>query len=301
MKDFLGIDVGWVKAGRSDWEGKSVVVGTFQTLYRRDMGPDFYNYFGLVICDETHRVAARTFCHVLCKMNSRYRVGFTATPRRSDNLEDMIFWHMGEVGAVGKGQFLDCVVYKIMYSPQIPRNRYTWRGKESLAKLITALTEDEARNGIIVSMAANAARKGRSLLILSDRVAHLEHLCNRLRRDAAGDGAYTVDIYCAGSTKAKTAQRGRASGATITLATHSMAGEGLDLPQKDTLFLVTPKADVEQASGRIRRLYEGKKGCLVVDFCDQISFLPRLTAKRCRFYAAPGNDKGIWKIKEVRR
>jgi superfamily II DNA or RNA helicase len=50
-----------------------------------------------------------------------------------------------------------------------------------------------------------------------------------------------------------------------------MAREGTDIPWLDTAVLATPKADVEQIIGRIRREHPGKKEPVVLDPVDQDS------------------------------
>ena len=84
-------------------------------------------------------------------------------------------------------------------------------------------------------------------------------------------------------------------------ATNAMASEGLDIPNKDTLFITTPMGDPEQACGRIRRLYEGKKDPMVIEIVDQISFLNPMHKKRYRYYANPGLDKKEWLVKQILR
>jgi len=55
----------------------------------------------------------------------------------------------------------------------------------------------------------------------------------------------------------------------LVFGTYQYAKEGLDDPGLDTLFLATPKSDVEQPAGRILRIEEGKKTPLIVDFVDE--------------------------------
>jgi len=254
-----------------------------------------------ILVHNCHRMSAPTFSAAICKIPSKYRMGLTATPRRGDKLEDIFFYHIGDVGAVGRGSFLDCLPYIIEYHPGIRDTQWNWNGRPSLSRLVTALSRDSERTGMICRLIANAARKGRNVLALSDRVNHLDEICNRLQAGfaAAGD-PYTVGVFRAGATKKIAAERARAETCHVTLGTYTMAMEGLDLPAKDTLVLATPKGDVEQATGRIRRLFEGKEAPVVLDIQDQIGFLQSFAQKRERFYRNSGLDKGAWKIKRVR-
>ena len=295
---FLGITPGIIQGPNCDYKGHKVCIAMIQSLYQKDYGQDFYNYWGLVVTDETHRIAAPTFLDAIQKIPAKYRIGLTATPRRGDRMEDVFFWNIGDIGAVGRGQYLDCSVYVVEWSPTFPDSAYNFRGRPILGKLITALSKDESRTAMICRLVADATRKGRKSIILSDRVAHLEDFKDRLSRGfrAAGD-SYTVEIFGSGSTKAKVAQRGRAEKADVTLSTWPMLSEGSDLPAKDTIILATPKADVEQAVGRIRRLFKGKKMPMVLDINDDIPMLKGFARKRLRFFQQPGLDKGPWAVK----
>jgi superfamily II DNA or RNA helicase len=301
VKLFTGEDCGWIRSDGCDYKGRSFCVAMIQSLYQRDYPSDFYNYFGLVVYDEAHMVGAETFAQAASKMNSAWRLGLTATPRRGDRLENVFHWHIGDVAAVGKGDHLDCSVYRVVWDPNLSPNDYTFRGKPSLARAISKLANDGARTAMIVGLMSEAVRKGRKLLVLSHRVKHLEEIKRRLEREFLDDPAVTVGYYCTGGTKKAKAQRELAKDCTITVATLAMASQGLDIPDKDTLFLTTPMGDPEQACGRIRRLYEGKKDPMVIEIVDQISFLNPMHRKRHRYYSSPGLDKKEWPVKQILR
>jgi superfamily II DNA or RNA helicase len=74
----------------------------------------------------------------------------------------------------------------------------------------------------------------------------------------------------------------------IVLATFQMAKEGLDAPEVDTLFLVTPKSDVEQSVGRILRYHEDKKEPIVVDMVDMLQVCQQFAEKRVKQYKRLG-------------
>ena len=56
---------------------------------------DFLGGFGLLILDEAHHVAARTFHSVVDRCPARYRLGLTATPEREDGLTALLDLFMG--------------------------------------------------------------------------------------------------------------------------------------------------------------------------------------------------------------
>ena len=68
----------------------------------------------------------------------------------------------------------------------------------------------------------------------------------------------------------------------IILATFSMAAEALDIKTLTTLFLMSPKTDVQQAVGRILRVKHSNP--LVVDFVDSHDIFQSQWRKRLTFY-----------------
>lgn len=64
--------------------------------------------------------------------------------------------------------------------------------------------------------------------------------------------------------------------------------EGTDVPALDTLFLSTPRGDVEQMVGRIQRVFTGKKEPMVLDMVDDIGMCYALGRKRQTIFFGVG-------------
>jgi superfamily II DNA or RNA helicase len=71
-------------------------------------------------------------------------------------------------------------------------------------------------------------------------------------------------------------------GGGTLISTFSLAYEGLDIPELDTLFLTTPHSDVKQAVGRITR----SKGAIkeIWDYVDNWSIFKNMWYKRKKIY-----------------
>jgi len=69
-----------------------VVITTFQFLRQGDYRrlPKIQNEFGLLVVDEVHIAGARSINTVVQAINSKYRIGLSATPTRSDNLDEVL-------------------------------------------------------------------------------------------------------------------------------------------------------------------------------------------------------------------
>ena len=82
-----------------------VVITTFQFLNQNDDRLEkIKNEFGLIVVDEVHIAGAKTITKVIQSVNARYRIGLSATPTRSDGLDDILidlFEHriVGKIGS----------------------------------------------------------------------------------------------------------------------------------------------------------------------------------------------------------
>lgn len=89
-------DVGLIKA-QSRKIGKHFTIATIQTLNNlsREELDTLYNTFGLVIQDEMHHCPASSF-NLVDNFKSRYRLGLSATPERSDGLSHIMKLYFGD-------------------------------------------------------------------------------------------------------------------------------------------------------------------------------------------------------------
>lgn len=236
----------------TDYENHHLVITTFQTLYSRIENLDeFFKYFGLIIIDEGHVISARTFTEVMSRFTGKI-LAVSATFRRKDKMDFVWDWFVGPLIHKHKTKKLVGKFYlktlnniiKFTGSPQIDLN---------------ILTKNWERNKIIIQDIKNAAAKERKILVLTDRTKHCELLKYHL-----GDISET---YIGTKTKE---ERELAKKKQIIIATYSIFSEGVDVPELDTLFILTPKTDIEQAVGRIQRVIE-KKEPLVVYYVDNNS------------------------------
>jgi len=268
----LGLDpdeVGIVQQDRVEWRGKKIVVAMVQSLAAREYEAEFYESFGLIITDETHRAAAPTFQKAITLFPAAKRLGVTATPKRKDGLEDIFFYHIGSISARGKVPRVTprIQVVKMPVAPTPEEEKKMKRfGKWDNVRVIDYITTHPSRNAKLVQLLLQAASKGRKILVLSERRAHLELLKEEFVTAAqAQEAPYSTDFYVGGMDLTA---RTRAEQMQVLFATWQMAEEGLDIASLDTLLMATPRTGIEQAVGRIQRIKEGKKTPVVVDPVD---------------------------------
>jgi len=173
---------------------------------------EMYNSFGLVMSDETHRVAAKTWAPVMPMFSARWRIGLSATLRRKDGAEDVFFQHIGEIEYVAKTKMLVPVVRRMfseteLHSERIKgKNGYFTVKPDKLRSVyaVKQICDDDFRTGYVCDDALKAVYSStmRKVMIISDRLDHLrkmrDYLYRRIEQSGAGKymkSAPTVDFY----------------------------------------------------------------------------------------------------------
>lgn len=141
------------------------------------------------------------------------------------------------------------------------------------ADLYAKLAADEFRTGWIVEDILENYRKGRICLVLTQRVDHVKafvrHLTGKvnlyvLNNKAKGENSKANVIMRLAEIPPGTPH--------VLVATYNLAGEALDHPPLDTLFLGLPfswKGRLRQYAGRLEREYELKTYARVYDYVDE--------------------------------
>lgn len=147
---------------------------------------------------------------------------------------------------------------------------------------------------MIAADIADAYRRGRCCLTLTNRLEHLSQLATALNEH----GIEALVLHGALPKTERDRVRGELStprsGPLAVLAIDKVAGEGLDAPRLDTLFLASPisfKGRVIQQVGRIMRDTQANNKNLVEvhDYLDeQVPLLERMHHKRRRILARRG-------------
>ena len=282
---FRGAKVGHVQRDKWTYRNKHVVTATAQTLYarQRNIPKDFFSNFGMIIFDEGHRYPAETFEKILRMSPCRYRLGISATWRRKDGLECIWHWHVGRVEWRTSSNRLVGEYTQIPWATQLYDKMFTTRGRLSHANWITAIADNDKYNAWLSSELVRGAKVGRRVLCVSDRISQLQNLHSRIIRKGAG---VTVGLYVGSLNKKRltNSELEAAKQCDIILASYGMMSEGTDIPALDTLFIGTPRVDVEQVVGRIQRHKDGKRGLLIVDPVFNTPYMRALATKRKKIY-----------------
>ena len=275
IKQYLpGARVGVVKQDLCQIEETDIVIGMIQTIIKREYPKGTFDSIGVMISDETHHTASRTFSSVFFKVQPRYLLGLSATPERKDGLSRVIYWFLGPQIVFIKRETGKPRIKFVINDTEGYLEKFNRLGKVSIPEMITDLTLKKERNIFIVEQIKLLLKENRKILVLSERREQCEYF-NKVLKEFT-----TTGLYLGGM---KTVDRDLSVTCSVIIGTYQAAGEGFDVPDLDTLVLATPKSDVQQAVGRILR-QKNVNEPLVIDIVDSFSIFKGQYYKRRKFY-----------------
>lgn len=266
-EQWLQVKPGIIGAGKK--ELKPITIGMIQTLSRLDLqATKLSNHFGLVIAEEVHHSPSRTYYKVINQLSARYKYGVTATAWRKDQLQFLIW------AVVGK------IRYKVEHQAVVDAGRTVYPRVETVytewdcpvedaaewSSIIAWLNRDVDRNRFIERFVRDKVTSDTRALILTDRIRHAQRLRALLKDQHPA--LLTGDLN---DDERKVAMAKVREGCNLTIATVHLLGEGVDVPNWDMLFLVSPFSAgprVLQALGRVMRASSNKVVATVYDFVD---------------------------------
>lgn len=280
--------VGIVQGEQFEWGDTHVSIGMVHSLGGKEYPQEFWDWPGLVITDECHRIGADTWAPVNPMFRARYRLGLSATPRRKDGAEAAFQYHIGRLLFASKEQRMTPKIRRVWTTFQLIKTPKFNPGLASKNLILRFLTASRSRNEQIIDQLLLAVKADRKVIVLSERLQHLHDLETILRAKwNLADGAVPTSGYYVGGMKEE--ELASSAQARIIFATSQFVAEGLDIPALDTLFFTTPLSDIEQAVGRILRPHDGKKEPVVVDFRDdEVTLCKRLGDYRDKQYTQLG-------------
>ncbi|HHY72034.1 MAG TPA: DEAD/DEAH box helicase family protein [Bacillus bacterium] len=302
LSEFLNIprgEIGQIGGGKNKITGR-VDVATIQSLNYGGQLKSFITQYGQIIVDECHIISAITFENVLKKIRPKYVLGLTATPKRKDGMHPIIMMQCGPIR------------YKIDEKNQakirpfshvliLKETNFSTK-KTEFHEIYEELTSDSNRNLQIFDDVLQSLEKGRSPIILTERLDHLERLKNQF------SGFAKNIIVLAGNMKKKNQKKELERLSAIpkdeerlVIATGKYIGEGFDDARLDTLFLTMPiswKGTLQQYVGRLHRHFHSKQEVQVYDYVDvNVPVLKAMYEKRLAGYKSMGyvteNSKSV--------
>ena len=339
-----------VIGGDTDWSGVTlapgeVAVGVDDSL-TADRAVPMLRSAGLLIFDEAHRLASKTWRAIVSVCAARWRIGFTATPERADGWDLLLPLLLGPVllersqrWLVEQGYLAQPTVYALAVQTQTSTTDYVYRAlcdtckrdvtvdpdaiKTGLVKCTntvgtgrkrdvcnapipwdaavsktfntgragTRMAKDPARVGLLLDVVRWAHARGRVVLVLLARVTAVPALV----RDLAGVGIDAVGLTGkeTRASRVNALRRVRAGQVRVVVAT-TVADEGLDLPEADTLVNANPGKASGTSTQRVGRICR-PKGLepLVFDLVDGGTNFARQWSARSSAYRKAYGDVAV--------
>lgn len=282
------------------YEGKilrsgNIDIALFQSLSKNEDIDEIMKEYGMVIVDEAHHVAAKTFEDVIKCAGSKYIYGLTATPQREDGLENILYMQLGEI----KHKADKIIPRHIIQQLYI---RFTSLG-EHISNIETnelhdnneLIIQSEDRNNQIVQDIKDNILEKRHIIVLSRYVEHINKLKEKLDKEKINAPIYILNSKMRSKDIKNELMNLKNEGKPfVLLTTGSYAGEGFDLPSLDTLILAMPNSGknvMQQYLGRLLRGLDEKEKLKVYDYVDYaIPMIYRMYQKRLRAYKQLGYE-----------
>lgn len=292
-QQFTDAKVGILQRNKIQIDGNDIVIGMLQSIAKDKYDSELFRDFGLVIFDEAHHAPSKYFSQALPIIASKLTIGLSATPKRTDQLEKILYWYFGSIMYKSISEKNDRVLVNV-FNYDLQHNKFQEyplpSGDINRPKTINKITTIGRRNKFIIDQLEELLLEAdRKVLILSDRVEHLKLLKMRLdNREIT-----TSDFYIGGmkQEKLKIAEESQ-----VIFATYGMAAEALDIPDLNALFMVTPRREVEQAVGRVIRKIKENIRPVIYDFVDQLPSFVKQGFSRRSFYRKKGFEIKLFQV-----
>lgn len=276
--------VGSLGAGK-DRRGGVVDLVMLQSLSHRDAPDGLLDDYGLVIVDECHAIGAPSAAAAVNRAPARLWRGLSATPYRADQMDAVITMQCGPI----RHEMPDQTTFPKYLIPHRTSFTTNETGSDGISfqALYGELAADKVRNALIAADIADAARRGRHSLALTNRIEHLHRLTEALQPHGITPMVLHGGLSPAERAGVRTALDTDTGTPLVLLAIDKVAGEGFDAPRLDCLFLTSPfkfrGKSIQQVGRVMRDLESGKHDVEVHDYVDaEVSRLESMHHQRRR-------------------
>lgn len=266
------------------------------TTHGDDRIEQYGTTWGLVICDEAHKLGGVVFASTVNKLNAKYRLGLTGTVERVDGKEFLLRDILGPVTAEGKSRQVPCKVTVVHTGVSVPFNM-----GDPFPRLHKRLYANKDRQKIIMEWLERDVAAGYFICFAfhSYSVAQLVQFTERLK----ALGIKAAPFYGGLPNREQVLEDAR-DGTIQVLVCNSRMLTGIDVPRWSCYYSAFPSGNVifneqGQVSGnfyqeysRVRTPYvdketgEIKKFGIIRDFVDKNGITFGMAKKRYQAYLA---------------
>lgn len=239
-------------------------VASVQTLVRR---MDQYKEPDLLIIDEAHRAAAKTYQTIIERWPNARVIGLTATPQRTDGKPLDVLFDTLVLGPtirelMDAGYLCD---YEI-YAPPIGIDVSTVKRKmgDFDSKELEAVVDKKSITGNATAHYKEHAL-GKRCVVMCVSIKHAEHVAEEYR--AAGVSSGVIEGTMTGHARDKMLAD-FAAGRVMVICNVQLLVEGVDIPAIEVVQWLRPTQSLVvwmQGNGRGLRPADGKSGLIIFD------------------------------------
>lgn len=257
-----------------------VCVATFQLLNKnRELLKRIKTEFGMVVVDEVHISSASCWKNVLMNIDTKYRLGVSATIYRKGFEEEVLTDLIGPIYVSMKDE--NKVIPKIKFI----NTGVKWYSDspDDFSRTLSKLSKNEQRNQVIINIILQAVKNNRKIAVIAPTIECLKYLHEQTK-------SHTKGVLYVGSTTLEQDLRLQSDlecGNINVIFSSKKLSKGTDLPRLDCLIMATPsnsKAAVIQIVGRLLRKCEGKPQPVVFDLIDDSSLSKCFARNRKKWY-----------------
>ena len=264
--------------------GKEITVAMIQSLTRCEEISKIANSFGTIIVDECHHIPAKSFREAMVNFNSFYLYGLTATPKRKNNDEKLIYVYIGNIlyNAEQKQQIKENNIkaeINIRETNLFAPFDYKIDKYETISRI---LIHDTQRNALIIEDIEKNVNRFKTILVLTERKAHVDILNLYLK-----DKFETITIHGDDSEQSRKSklEQLKQGHYKIVISTGQYFGEGVDIDNLECLFITYPFAFEGKLVQYIGRIQRSGKPPVIFDYRDaKIDYFDKMFKQRNRYY-----------------
>ena len=264
--------------------GKEITVAMIQSLTRSEEISKISNSFGTIIVDECHHIPAKSFREAIVNFNSFYLYGLTATPKRKNNDEKLIYVYIGNIlfNAEIKQQIKENNVkaeINIRETNLYAPFDYKIDKYETISRI---LIHDTQRNALIIEDIEKHINRFKTILVLTERKAHVDILNLYLKEKFETISIHGDDSEQNRKSKLEQLKQGHYK---IVISTGQYFGEGVDIDNLECLFITYPFAFEGKLIQYIGRIQRSGKPPVIFDYRDsKIDYFEKMFKQRNRYY-----------------
>jgi superfamily II DNA or RNA helicase len=286
IQDFLKIpkkEIGQI-GNQKHTIGTSVTIAMIQSLARMESLDELAETFGTIIIDECHHIPAKSFREAIVHFNAYYLYGLTATPKRKSNDQKLIFVYIGNIiHHVSQQEYLVKknirAEINIRVTDLFAPFDYKIDKYETISQI---LIHDTKRNSLILEDITQNASRFKTILILTERKAHVDIMNLYLK-----DKFETITIHGEDTERSRKSklEQIKLGHYKIVISTGQYFGEGVDISNLDCLFIVYPFAFEGKLIQYIGRIQRSEKQPVIFDYRDsRIDHFEKMFKQRMRYY-----------------